>query len=44
MQWRELNERLEREWNADPAKENIPYKETKLAEAIICSGERDALC
>ena len=44
MQWRELNERLEREWNADPAKENIPYKEIKLAEAIICSGERDALC
>lgn len=43
-QWRELNERLEREWNSDPTNENIPYKETKIAEAIICSGERDALC
>lgn len=41
-QWRELNERLEREWEA--ANEGIPYKECKIPEAVICSGERDALC
>ncbi|MCF0254911.1 MAG: hypothetical protein HUK10_01300 [Bacteroides heparinolyticus] len=27
-----------------PANKDVPYKEQKLKEAFICSGERDALC
>lgn len=39
-----LNDREETAWNSDPANEGKPYKEKKLPEAIICSGERDSLC
>lgn len=42
--WREFNDREEKEWNRDPANEDKPYKESKLPEAFICSGERDAIC
>lgn len=42
--WTAYNEAEERAWNSDPANEDKPYKEKKLPEAVICSGERDALC
>lgn len=41
---KEVNDRAEKEFFLDPANEGKPYKPTKLPEAIICSGERDALC
>lgn len=37
------NEQERKEWESSH-KENEPYKEKKLKEAFICSGERDALC
>ena len=40
----EYNEREEVKWLSDPLTAEKPYKEKKLAEAIICSGERDAIC
>lgn len=42
--WTKLNEAEEKAFNADPANEGKTYREKKLSEAIICSGERDALC
>lgn len=42
--WRAYNDSEEAKWTADPANENKPYREQKLPEAIICSGERDAVC
>ncbi len=39
-----LNEKKRSEWESDPLKEGKPYKEQKLEQAVICSGERDALC
>lgn len=38
------NESERANWEKDPANENRPYKEQKLPEAFICSGERDSLC
>lgn len=38
------NQNLEKEFFKDPANENKTFKEDKFEEAIICSGERDALC
>lgn len=42
--WTEFNEREENAFISDPANEGKIYKEKKLPEAIICSGERDAIC
>lgn len=42
--WTEFNEREEKAFKSDPANEDKNYKEQKLPEAVICSGERDALC
>lgn len=42
--WTEFNEREEKAFISDPANEGKVYKEKKLPEAIICSGERDAIC
>lgn len=39
-----LNDREEKLFFSDPANEGKPYKQKKLPEAIICSGERDSLC
>lgn len=39
-----FNESEEKRWCSDPANDGKPYKEQKLPEAIICSGERDSLC
>ncbi len=38
------NEQERHAWESDPVNENKPYREKKLDEAFICSGERDALC
>lgn len=40
--WRDFNDNAEREWAIEH--EGKPYKEQKLPEAVICSGERDSLC
>lgn len=40
--WRDFNAQQEKERNA--AHDGQPYKERKLPEAVICSGERDSLC
>lgn len=42
--WTAYNEAEEKLWESDPANEGKPYMEKKLPEAIICSGERDAVC
>lgn len=42
--WRKWNADEEAKFNALPENENKAFKEKKLKEAIICSGERDALC
>lgn len=42
--WRKWNTDEEAKFRMDPANEDKPYKEQKLKEAFICSGERDALC
>lgn len=42
--WTEFNAREEKIFKSDPANEDKVYKEQKLPEAVICSGERDALC
>ena len=39
-----LNETSRYEWESNPLNEGKPYKERKLPQAVICSGERDALC
>lgn len=42
--YKEYNDREAILWDADPSHEGKPYILQKLPEAIICSGERDALC
>ncbi len=42
--WEKYNEQEEKTFFTDPANEGKPYKEKKVPEAVICSGERDALC
>lgn len=42
--YRTYNEQEERLFYNDPKNQDVPYKEQKLKEAFICSGERDALC
>lgn len=42
--YRQMNARAEAEFFKDPANEGKPYRERKLPQAIICSGERDSLC
>lgn len=42
--WRVMNAQEEKLFFQDPANEGKPYKQKKLPEAFICSGERDALC
>lgn len=42
--WRKMNADEEAAFYRDPANEGKPYREQKLKEAFICSGERDALC
>ena len=39
-----FNESKRSEWESNPANEGKPFKELKLKQAVICSGERDALC
>ena len=39
----QFNSKQQKEWDATHT-EDEPYKPQKLREAIICSGERDALC
>ena len=41
---RHLNEQKRAEWEGNPLNEGKPYKELKVKQAVICSGERDALC
>ena len=41
--YRDFNAQQEKEWNAAHDGDK-PYKEQKLPEAVICSGERDSLC
>lgn len=42
--WRKMNADEEAAFYRDPANEGKPYREQKLKEAFICSGERDSLC
>lgn len=42
--WRKMNAEEEAAFYRDPANEGKPYREQKLKEAFICSGERDSLC
>ena len=42
--WRQFNAEEEAAWSNDARNDGKPYKEKKLPEAFICSGERDALC
>lgn len=44
LAWRKYNADEEAAFRNDPRNEEKPYKEKKLPEAFICSGERDALC
>ena len=39
-----MNETERQAWEGNPLNEGKPYKEKKLKMAVICSGERDALC
>lgn len=41
--YRDFNAQQEKEWTA-AHEDGKPYKEQKLPEAVICSGERDSLC
>lgn len=41
--WERFNEKDRTAWESDPSNEGKPYRDKKLPEAIICSGERDAL-
>lgn len=43
-EWQRVNDEEEKNFFKDPENEGKPYKERKLPEAIICSGERDAIC
>lgn len=42
--WRKLNADEEAAFYRDPDNDGKPYREQKLKEAFICSGERDSLC
>ena len=42
--WRQYNASEEARFYDDPRNADKPFKERKLQEAFICSGERDALC
>ena len=42
--YKDYNRQLEKEFDNDSKNEDKPFVYTKLPEAIICSGERDALC
>lgn len=42
--YKEINDAAETEFYADPENEGKTYNPKKIPEAIICSGERDALC
>lgn len=42
--WRKMNAEAEAAFYNDPANDGKPYREQKLKEAFICSGERDSLC
>lgn len=42
--WSKFNECEREKWESDPLNETKPYKEKKLEQAFLCSGERDALC
>lgn len=42
--WADYNKQEEKAFHTDPANEDKQYKEQKLPEAVICSGERDAIC
>lgn len=42
--WSEFNEQQAKDFANDPANDGKTYKEQKLPEAVICSGERDAVC
>lgn len=44
QQYTRYNEQEEKVWNSDPANADKPFKPVRLKEAVICSGERDALC
>lgn len=44
MLYRKHNAEEERKFRMEPGNEDKPFKEEKIREAIICSGERDALC
>lgn len=43
-EYRRMNDQEARIWAKDPANEDKPYVEKKLPAAVLCSGERDALC
>lgn len=43
-QWADFNKKEEKAFRSDPANEDKTYKDKKLPEAVICSGERDAIC
>lgn len=43
-QWTDFNKKEEKAFRSDPANEDKTYKDQKLPEAVICSGERDAIC
>lgn len=42
--WTEYNKQEEKLFRANPDNEDKSYKDQKLPEAVICSGERDAIC
>ena len=42
--YKAYNEKAEKEFYQDPDNENKTFKGEKFEEAVICSGERDALC
>lgn len=42
--YQKMNSEEEREWQRTHTEDDKPYKEKKLSEAFICSGERDSLC
>ena len=42
--YHDFNRREEAEYNKTNTDESKPYKEKKLPEAFVCSGERDSLC
>ena len=44
QRFEQYNAEEEAAWNSDPRNEGKPFKRVKLPEAVICSGERDALC